>query len=105
VLGAAPDSAGDAAAYAAVPSVLPTSENALDVRGLRLDDALDQAERFFDVCLMKHVSPVILIHGHGTGRLKAGLRERLRTSRYVAALRPGDASEGRDGVTVLALNL
>ena len=103
-LGAAPDSGG-AAAYAAVPSALQTSENALDVRGLRLEEAVEQAERFFDVCMMKHVSPVILIHGHGTGRLKAGLRERLKTSRYVAALRPGDAGEGRDGVTVLALNL
>ncbi|MFI5399690.1 MAG: endonuclease MutS2 [SAR324 cluster bacterium] len=104
-LGPAPDSGDAAAAYAAVPSALPTLENTLDVRGLRLHEALAQAERFFDQCVMKHVSPVILIHGHGTGRLKAGLRERLKTSRYVAALRPGDAGEGRDGVTVLALNV
>jgi DNA mismatch repair protein MutS2 len=88
-----------------VPSLLPTAENTLDLRGLRLDEALEQAERFFDVCMMKHVSPVMLIHGHGTGKLKAGLRERLKDSRYVAHLRPGEAGEGRDGVTVVALNL
>jgi len=88
-----------------VPALLPTAENTLDLRGLRLHEALDQAERFFDVCMMKHVSPVLLIHGHGTGKLKAGLRERLKDSRYVAALRPGETGEGRDGVTVVALNL
>jgi len=104
-IGPAPDSGEAGAAHAAVPSALPTLENTLDVRGLRLHEALAQAERFFDQCVMKHVSPVILIHGHGTGRLKAGLRERLKSSRYVAALRPGDAGEGRDGVTVLALNV
>ncbi len=92
-------------AQPAIPSVFSTSENTVDLRGLRLDEALERAERFFDTCVMKHVSPVVLIHGHGTGKLKAGLRDRLRFSRYVAALRPGDAGEGRDGVTVVALNV
>jgi hypothetical protein len=96
---------GIPASHEAIPAVFPTSENSLDLRGLRLDDALEQVERFFDASVMKHVSPVILIHGHGTGKLKAGLRDQLRSSRYVAALRPGDAGEGRDGVTVVALNV
>ena len=57
------------------------------------------------MCVMKHLSPVLLIHGHGTGRLKAGIRGWLKESVYVAAFRPGGEGEGRDGVTVAALNL
>jgi DNA mismatch repair protein MutS2 len=84
---------------------LSTGENTLDVRGLRLDEALEQAGQFFDRCTMKHISPVMVIHGHGTGKLKTGLREHLRDSPYVAAYRPGEAGEGRDGVTIVALHL
>ncbi len=104
-LAASGAAANETAGQPNVPSLLPTAENTLDLRGLRLDEALERTERFFDACLMKHVSPVLLIHGHGTGKLKAGLRERLKDSRYVAALRPGEGGEGRDGVTVVALNL
>jgi DNA mismatch repair protein MutS2 len=85
--------------------IVPGEENTLDLRGLRLGEALERVERFFDLCVIKHVSPVLLIHGHGTGRLKAGLRENLRDSPYVAAFRPGEGREGGDGVTVVALKL
>lgn len=88
-----------------IRSVLPTSENTLDLRGLRLEEALGLSEQFFDRCVMKTVTPVVLIHGHGTGKLKAGLRRKLRESDYVAAFRPGERGEGWDGVTVVALNL
>ena len=88
-----------------LPFALSTEENTLDVRGLRLEEAVEEAERFFDRCTVKHVSPVMVIHGHGTGRLKAGLRERLQGSPYVTAFRPGREGEGRDGVTIVALNL
>lgn len=88
-----------------IPFPLSTGDNTLDVRGLSLEEALEEAERFFDQCTMKHVSPVMVIHGHGTGRLKSGLRDRLRSSLYVTAFRPGGEGEGRDGVTVVALNL
>jgi len=92
-------------APAAVRGAVPTSENTLDLRGMRLEEAWEQAEPFFDRCVMKHVSPVLLIHGHGTGRLKAGVRARLEGCRYVAGFRPGAKGEGGDGVTVVALNL
>ncbi|MBI3994115.1 MAG: Smr/MutS family protein [Candidatus Lambdaproteobacteria bacterium] len=85
--------------------VLSHSENTLDVRGERLEEAVAQADRFFDLCVMKHVSPVVVIHGHGTGRLRTGLRGHFAESPYVAAIRPGAHGEGSDGVTVVALNL
>ena len=80
-------------------------ENTLDLRGLRLADALERTEQFFDLCVFKHVSPVLLIHGHGTGRLKTGIRTQLIDSPYVAAYRAGEGREGGDGVTVVSLNL
>ncbi len=88
-----------------VPFAFSTPENTLDLRGGRLAAALERAEQFLDLCVVKHVSPVVLIHGHGTGKLKAGVREWLATSPYVAGFRPGGRGEGGDGVTVVALNL
>jgi DNA mismatch repair protein MutS2 len=85
--------------------ILPTEENTLDLRGLDLASALERTERFLDLCVVKHISPVLLIHGHGTGRLKSGLREKLGESAYVLAFRPGERREGGDGVTVVALKL
>ncbi|MBI4083584.1 MAG: Smr/MutS family protein [Candidatus Lambdaproteobacteria bacterium] len=87
------------------PPFVPSSENSLDLRGMRLEEALEQCDRFFDHCIVKHVSPVLLIHGHGTGRLRAGLRARLKESPYVAELRPGRRGEGSDGVTVVTLSV
>ena len=88
-----------------IPFAFSTEDNTLDLRGLRLESALEAAERFMDLCTVKHVSPLLIIHGHGTGRLKLGLRERLAESPYVSAFRPGERGEGGDGATVVALNL
>jgi len=101
--GAAPSAPGAPAEE--IPPAFPSSENTVDVRGMNLEDALAEVERFFDHCVMTHVSPVVVIHGHGVGRLKNGLREQFKGSRYVHRFRPGSPSEGRDGVTVVALNL
>ncbi|MDH5752141.1 MAG: Smr/MutS family protein [Deltaproteobacteria bacterium] len=96
---------GAAAEAGQPPPVLPGGENTLDMRGLRLHEALERLEPFLDLCVMKHVSPVLLIHGHGTGALKKGLREALGGSPYVSSFRPGERNEGGDGVTVAALEL
>jgi DNA mismatch repair protein MutS2 len=82
-----------------------TSENTLDLRGQRVEEALEHAERFLDLCVVKHVSPVILIHGHGTGRLRTALREYLGESPYCSTWRAGERNEGGDGVTIAALSL
>ena len=88
-----------------IPFALSTEENTLDVRGLSLDEALERCDGFLDLCTYKHVTPVMIIHGHGTGRLKLGLRDHLEHSPYVATFRPGREHEGRDGVTIIALEV
>ncbi len=78
--------------------------NRLDLRGVRVDDALDQLEDYLDKASLANMSPVTVIHGHGTGALKAAVRDYLSTSPYVAKFRPGEDSEGGDGVSVIDIN-
>jgi DNA mismatch repair protein MutS2 len=58
-------------------------------------------ERFLDEALLHHVSPIMVIHGHGTGAIKAAVRDFLKTSNYPVEFRPGETFEGGDGVTVI----
>lgn len=75
----------------------------LDVRGQRAEDALRQVEQFLDRAARAGDEAVIVIHGHGTGALKRELREYFARTPYAKAHRPGDATEGGDGVTVVVL--
>lgn len=77
--------------------------NTLDLRGYRVEDALDDLEKWLDEASLANVSPLTVIHGHGTGALKAAVREFLTTSPYVAAFRAGNNSEGGDGVSVIEI--
>ncbi len=70
----------------------------LDLRGYRVEEALDEVERYLDQASLANLTPVYIIHGHGTGALKQAVREFLSTSPYVAKFRPGNESEGGDGV-------
>ena len=78
--------------------------NRLDLRGVRVEEALDELEDYLDKASLANLSPVTVIHGHGTGALKAAIRDYLSTSPYVAKFRPGEDSEGGDGVSVIDLN-
>ncbi len=91
----------DAAADADVP--MQTSDNAVDLRGLRAHEAVSMAEQFLDRTLGAGRKVAFLIHGHGTGALRDAIREMLRTSSHIAKSRAGGPSEGGDGVTVVWL--
>ena len=78
--------------------------NRLDLRGVRVEEALDELEDYLDKASLANLSPVTVIHGHGTGALKAAIRDYLSTSPYAAKFRPGEDSEGGDGVSVIDLN-
>lgn len=58
---------------------------------------------FMDHAFLKNRAGVHIIHGHGTGALKRAVRGYLVDSPYASDFRPGDKSEGGDGVTVVAL--
>lgn len=80
-----------------------TPANTCDLRGKRVDEALQDAEAFLDGLALQGFSTGWLLHGHGTGALKTALRRWLPTSRYVGSWRPANADEGGDAFTVVEL--
>mgnify|MGYP000353501423 CR=1 FL=1 len=78
-------------------------DNTCDLRGKRVDEALEEAEAFLDDCFKREFNVAFLIHGHGTGALRKAIRTHCRISSYVAQFRPGEKGEGGDGVTVVQL--
>lgn len=78
-------------------------QETFDVRGQTADDALDVVVAGLDRAILGGSPFVRIIHGHGTGRLRAALREYLKASPYVVTFRPGDRAEGGDGVTIVEL--
>lgn len=82
---------------------LESAEAQLDLRGLRVDDALRLAESFLDRNFSEGRTRATLVHGHGTGALRQALGDYLRTSPYVQSFRFGDEREGGQGVTIVAL--
>ncbi len=78
--------------------------NTLDLRGLRVEEALDSLEYFLDKASLANLTPVYIIHGHGTGALKSAVQDFLSTSPYVAKYRFGENTEGGDGISVVDIN-
>lgn len=60
-------------------------------------------KNFFDDCYLAGISPVRIIHGKGTGLLRKGIQNYLRSYRYTKSFRNGKFGEGEDGVTVCEL--
>lgn len=75
--------------------------NTLDLRGERVEEALDNLEAYLDKASLANLTPVYIIHGHGTGALKSAVREFVSVSPYVAKYRIGEEAEGGDGVCVI----
>ncbi len=76
----------------------------LDLRGYRCEEALDAIESYLDKASLVNLSPVYIVHGHGTGALKQVVRDYLESSPYVAKFRSGERAEGGDGVSVIDIN-
>lgn len=83
------------------PVFVRTDFNTLDLRGQRVDEAMSKVENFLDTCYLQQVSPLMIIHGHGTGAIKNAVRSFLSNCSYKNVFRPGETYEGGDGVTVV----
>jgi DNA mismatch repair protein MutS2 len=82
-----------------------TPDATLDVRGDRVDDAVSALDRFLDDSMRAAREVVFVIHGHGTGALRNAVRQHVRVHPAVTSVRPGEQSEGGDGVTVAWLDV
>ncbi|MDX2347647.1 MAG: endonuclease MutS2 [Nitrospirota bacterium] len=80
-----------------------TYQHEHDLRGTRLEDALEVTAAALDQALLKQAQYVKLIHGQGSGALKTGIRKFCQSSPYIKNFRAGDLSEGGDGVTIIEL--
>ena len=78
-------------------------QTSVDVRGKAADEALDDVIAALDRATLAGAPFLRIVHGHGTGKLKALLRGYLKDSPYVAEFRAGDRAEGGDGVTIATL--
>ena len=75
----------------------------VDLRGMTTDEALMELDRFIDASVLSNVPTVTIIHGKGTGALRAAVQQRLKKHRSVKSFRLGTFGEGESGVTVAEL--
>ncbi len=79
-------------------------ENAIDLRGQRVEEGLAELERAFDQALRQHRNVLFVLHGHGSGAMKQAVRQWLPTCSVVAGWKPGSADQGGDAWTVVELS-
>ena len=75
----------------------------IDVRGNMIDEALPEIDQYLDEAMLAGLREVSIIHGKGTGALRAGVQRHLKTHMNVKSYRLGVYGEGEDGVTVVTL--
>jgi DNA mismatch repair protein MutS2 len=75
----------------------------LNIIGLRVNEGLTEVDRFIDRAGFNHLSVVTIIHGLGTGALKAAVTDFLKKHPLIASIRSGEPAEGGAGVTVAEL--
>lgn len=73
----------------------------IDIRGLLVDEAMYQLEKYLDDAYISGLPFVRIIHGKGTGALRKAIQEFLKTSNYVKSYRLADYDEGGSGATVV----
>ena len=78
-------------------------ETECDVRGCNLEEALLAVDLFLDGAVLNRLRTVSIIHGKGTGILRAGIHKHLKTHSAVKEFRLGRYGEGEDGVTIVTL--
>ena len=76
----------------------------LDLRGMALDEAIMEVDRFLDEAFLGNLGQVYIIHGKGTGALRSGIQDFLRRHKHVKSYRLGQFGEGGAGVSVAELH-
>ena len=80
-----------------------TIEPQVDLRGMESIEAVSVAEQYIDNAVMAKLQTVTIIHGKGTGALRAAIQQMLKRNKSVKSFRLGRYGEGENGVTVVEL--
>ncbi len=83
------------------PKPAPTLE--INVIGKTVHEALPDIEAFIDSAVIANLEEVRIVHGVGTGKLRAGIHDFLRTHKNIAEYRYGKYGEGETGVTIVKI--
>ena len=77
----------------------------INLLGLTVDEAIPIIDKYLDDCFIAKISPVRIVHGKGTGALRKGIQNYLKTNKYVDTFRLGTFGEGEMGVTIVNLKI
>ena len=80
-----------------------SAKTSLDLRGMTCDEALLELDRYLDHAMRMGISEFTVIHGKGTGALRAAVRDYLKKSPFVKSHRLGTFGEGEDGVSIVTI--
>ena len=80
-----------------------SADNRCDLRGMTVDEALLTLDSFLDSMLMANMGEFTVIHGKGTGALRAAVQSLLKNNKFVNSFRLGVYGEGENGVTIVTL--
>lgn len=72
----------------------------INLIGMTVDEALAQLDKYLDDAYLAHVPSVRIVHGKGTGALRAAVQQHLRHCKYIKSFRLGTFGEGEAGVTI-----
>lgn len=75
----------------------------IKVIGLTVDEAIPIIDKYLDECSMTSMKTTRIVHGKGTGKLRHGIQEYLKTHSHVKSYRNGTFGEGEMGVTIVEL--
>ena len=78
-------------------TAMPTE---VDLRGMDTVEAICVLERYLDEAMRANLSTVRIIHGKGTGALRAAVQQSLKKNKFIKSFRLGVYGEGEDGVTI-----
>ena len=75
----------------------------IDLRGMESIEAVNAAGQYIDSAVMGKLKTVTIIHGKGTGALRAAVQQMLKRNKAVKSFRLGRFGEGESGVTIVEL--
>ena len=75
----------------------------INIIGLTIDEAIPLVDKFLDDCYIAKLQNARIVHGKGTGKLKAGIHSFLKNHPHVSSYRIGTFGEGEMGVTIVQL--